>query len=592
MNFDKKTIIAIALIGLVLLFIQTDLYKDNFLPPPPVTEDAPDFKQSVMEESEKVIRQTEAEKQIVKTSQPSKGRETILSTLVEGQKGEDIVVENNLYRATFSTKGGGIRLWELEQYENQYQERVQLVGEDGFGNLGIKLPHGADTLDTSKLIFSATKSEIRITQKKSHESLEFLLDLGEGKRLKKTYTFFYDSYAIELQVEFINLNNFIEGFSYYLTWQSGMQSNESNLKLDMESSYGYAFQGDKEEFSISDEPEVETFDNSTDWVGIRTKYFATAVIPKKQGQSVKFYGDPVDVGQEVPLKKYAFDLQMPYDQSARKVDNFTVFLGPLDFDTVESFGVGLEEMMDLGWAPFRPFGKFVLWSFKLLHSFIPNYGLVIIIFSILIKILLFPLTKKSYQSMKQMQIMQPVIQEMNEKYKDDPKKKQAEMMKIYKDYGINPLGGCIPMVLQMPLLIALFNIFRSTIELRGAYFVGWITDLSLPDTVASLPFTIPMYGNKVNILPLVMGVTMFIQQKITMKDPKQKAMVYFMPLFLTLMFNSFPSGLNLYYALFNVLSIVQEKFIPYKVKSLEELKAAKAQKKKKPRRKYDYKKRN
>ncbi len=592
MNFDKKTIIAIALIGLVLLFIQTDFYKNNFLPPQPVTEETPALEQGAVEERGKIISQANSEKQLIQTPQSSQKTETVISPLEEGLPGENIVVENNLYKATFSTKGGGIRLWELEQYENQFQERVQLIGEDGFGNLGIKLPHGADTLDTSKHIFSSTKSEIKVTQKKSQESLEFTLDLGEGRLLKKIYTFFYDSYAIELQVEFINLNNFIEGFSYYLTWQSGMQSNEPNLKVDMESSFGYAFQGEKEEFSISDEAEVEFFDNSIDWVGIRTKYFATAVVPKKQGQSVRFYGEPVNVEQEVPLKKYAFDLQMPYDQSGRKVDNFTVFLGPLDFDTVESFGVGLEEMIDLGWAPFRPFGKFVLWSFKLLHGFIPNYGIVIILFSILIKVLLFPLTKKSYQSMKQMQIMQPVIQEMNEKYKDEPQKKQAEMMKIYKDYGINPLGGCIPMILQMPLLIALFNVFRSTIELRGAYFVGWITDLSLPDTVASLPFTIPMYGDKVNILPLVMGVTMFIQQKITMKDPKQKAMVYFMPAFLTLMFNSFPSGLNLYYALFNVLSIVQEKFIPYKVKSLEELKAAKSQKKKKRRQKFDYKNRN
>lgn len=592
MNFDKKTIIAIALIGLVLLFIQTDFYKNNFLPPQPVTEETPALEQGTVEERGKIISQANSEKQLIQTPQSSQKTETVISPLEEGLPGENIVVENNLYKATFSTKGGGIRLWELEQYENQFQERVQLIGEDGFGNLGIKLPHGADTLDTSKHIFSSTKSEIKVTQKKSQESLEFTLDLGEGRLLKKIYTFFYDSYAIELQVEFINLNNFIEGFSYYLTWQSGMQSNEPNLKVDMESSFGYAFQGEKEEFSISDEAEVEFFDNSIDWVGIRTKYFATAVVPKKQGQSVRFYGEPVNVEQEVPLKKYAFDLQMPYDQSGRKVDNFTVFLGPLDFDTVESFGVGLEEMIDLGWAPFRPFGKFVLWSFKLLHGFIPNYGIVIILFSILIKVLLFPLTKKSYQSMKQMQIMQPVIQEMNEKYKDEPQKKQAEMMKIYKDYGINPLGGCIPMILQMPLLIALFNVFRSTIELRGAYFVGWITDLSLPDTVASLPFTIPMYGDKVNILPLVMGITMFIQQKITMKDPKQKAMVYFMPAFLTLMFNSFPSGLNLYYALFNVLSIVQEKFIPYKVKSLEELKAAKSQKKKKRRQKFDYKNRN
>jgi len=143
----------------------------------------------------------------------------------------------------------------------------------------------------------------------------------------------------------------------------------------------------------------------------------------------------------------------------------------------------------------------------------------------------------------------------------------------------------------MPLLIALFNVFQSTIELRGAHFIWWITDLSRPDTIATLSFSIPMYGNTVNILPIFMGVTMFIQQKMTMKDPKQKAMVYFMPIFLTLLFNSFPSGLNLYYALFNLLSIIQEKFIPYKIKTLEELKQAQATKSKKRRVKFDYRRR-
>jgi len=248
-------------------------------------------------------------------------------------------------------------------------------------------------------------------------------------------------------------------------------------------------------------------------------------------------------------------------------------------------------MMDLGYAIFRPVGKVILWSFQLFHRFIPNYGLVIILFSILVKLVLFPLTRKSYQSMKEMQLLQPKMQEMNEKYKENPQKKQQEVMKMYQEYGINPLGGCIPMALQMPLLIALFSIFRSTIELRGASFIWWITDLSRPDTVAMLPFTVPFYGNTVNILPLFMGVTMFIQQKMTMQDPKQKAMVYMMPVFLTFLFNSFPSGLNLYYALFNLFSILQEKFLPYKIRTLEEMKASKASKKKRTRVKHDYRRR-
>jgi len=145
------------------------------------------------------------------------------------------------------------------------------------------------------------------------------------------------------------------------------------------------------------------------------------------------------------------------------------------------------KFVDLGWKVFRPFGKFILWSFRLLHTFIPNYGWVIVVFSILIKLALFPLTKKSTKSMKEMQALKPIMDELNEKYKDNPQKKQQEVMSLYKEYGVNPLGGCIPMLLQMPLLIALFSVFRTTIELRGASFIWWITDLARPDTVATLP---------------------------------------------------------------------------------------------------------
>ena len=166
--------------------------------------------------------------------------------------------------------------------------------------------------------------------------------------------------------------------------------------------------------------------------------------------------------------------------------------------------------------------------------------------------------------MQRMQTLQPRMTELKEKYGKDPQRMNKETMKLYKESGVNPLSGCLPTLLQMPLLWAIFIVFRNTIELRDAAFIWWIKDLSAPDTIFQLPFTIPFYGDLVNILPIFMGVTMFIQQKMTMKDPKQKAMVYFMPIFLTLIFNSFPSGLNLYYALFNLFSIIQQKWTPKK----------------------------
>jgi len=227
--------------------------------------------------------------------------------------------------------------------------------------------------------------------------------------------------------------------------------------------------------------------------------------------------------------------------------------------------VGLDQVMDFGWAFIRPISKGVLFALKSMHEYIPNYGLVLIVFSFLIKILVYPLTKKSYQSTAAMQLLQPEIAALREKYKNNSQKLNQATMKLYKERGVNPLGGCLPMLLQMPLLFALFVVFRTTIELRAEPFVWWIKDLSAPDTIFDLPFTVPIYGSQVAVLPMLMVVSMFIQQKLMsggIQQPQQKTMQYFMTGFFFLIFNSFPSGLNLYYTLFNVLTIAQQKFVP------------------------------
>jgi YidC/Oxa1 family membrane protein insertase len=220
-------------------------------------------------------------------------------------------------------------------------------------------------------------------------------------------------------------------------------------------------------------------------------------------------------------------------------------------------------MMNFGIAPIRPISKGVLWLLKFLHQFIPNYGVVLVLFSILVKILVYPLTKKSYKSTKEMQAIQPLVAELKEKHKKDPTKLNKATMALYKEHGVNPLGGCLPLLLQMPLLFALFQVFRSTIELRNAPFVFWINDLSSPDIIYHLPFSLPVYGGHIAVLPLIMGITMFLQQKMmpTQASGQQKFMSYFMTGFFILLFNNFPSGLNLYYTLFNVFTILQQKFL-------------------------------
>ena len=262
-------------------------------------------------------------------------------------------------------------------------------------------------------------------------------------------------------------------------------------------------------------------------------------------------------------------------------------MGPLVYKTLKSYDRNFEAIYDFG-SFFglkiitRPISEYVLLPlFSALHSVIPNYGFVIIVFSIIIKIVLYPLTKQSYKSMKRMQLLQPKIAEMKEKYKDDQQKVQKETMKLYSTYGINPAGGCLPMLLQMPILFALFAFFRVTIQIRHEPFIWWITDLSAPDIIYSLPFSIPLFGvDQISGLALLLGVTMFFQQKMSVRDPSQKALVYMMPIMFTFMFMGFSSGLNLYYFLFNLLSIMQQYYINNK-KDDSELVPVKDPKKKK-----------
>ena len=193
-----------------------------------------------------------------------------------------------------------------------------------------------------------------------------------------------------------------------------------------------------------------------------------------------------------------------------------------------------------------------------MYGIIPNYGVVVIVFAFLVKILLNPLTKKQFQSTKKMQALQPQIQSIKEKYKNDPQKLNRAQMALFKEKGVNPMGGCLPLLLQMPILISFFTVFRSTIEFRGAPFFAWITDLSSPDTITTIA------GLPINVLPFLMGITMFLQQKL-MATPgggnQQKMMMYFMNVFFLFLFYTFPSGLNLYYSVFNLLSIVQQKYL-------------------------------
>lgn len=377
-----------------------------------------------------------------------------------------------------------------------------------------------------------------------------------GTTVSKVLTFYADKYDFGITLK--ASDNVFK--SYDVVWKSGIANTEPNFDENMAFNYVYHSNVEETDYETVDDGEVlnESFSGALTWGAVRSKFFALAVAPIGSNfNNLQLSGYTKDVGEQVHQKIYGIKGTGEFSGKA----NFLVYFGPLKLDILESYELGFENLMDLGWWIVKPVTLFLLWFFTFLHGFIPNYGIMILVFAVLIKLVLYPLTHKSFESMEKMSRLQPEIQKLKEKYPDDQGKQSQETFKLYQKHGANPLGSCLPTVLQFPILIALYNVFRSTIDLRGEPFFGWITDLSQPDTIFQLPFIIPFYGDGVNVLPILMAATMFLQSSMTVVDPKQKAMIYVMPVFMLVIFNNFPSGLTWYYFLFNILSIAQQYWI-------------------------------
>ena len=464
-----------------------------------------------------------------------------------------------------------LKRWELKEYTTWDKKNlVQLVSDSRIGDLSLLFTTTeGKIINTSALYFSqhATFSS-KIISSGEEFTLEYILPVTETGKLVRRYIVKNGEYGFRTEQEFIELQNIVSDEKFQLAWERGIHYSEHNSVDESNNAKANGYSGGElTEIDASSNGDVpkSNFSGITEWVGTHTKYFGVALIPLQQKTVGGFLeGKHITTENKGMIEKYTVALKLPFKGTREEKSSVTVFLGPLKRSVLQSYNVELDKMLSLGWTWLvRPISEyFILPLFNGLHSIIPNYGIVLIIFAFIIKLLLHPLSKKSMHSMKKMQQLQPMLSELKEKYKDDPTKLNQATMRLYSDYGVNPAGGCLPLVLQMPILFALFAVFSSTIDLRHAEFFGWINDLSAPDVLFTLPFAIPLFNiQDVSGLAFMMGITMFVQQKQTVTDPRQKMMVWMMPVMMTLLFNSFPAGLNLYYFLFNILSIVQQWYI-------------------------------
>lgn len=485
------------------------------------------------------------------------------------QQEKIITVESEKVTMKFSNYGGGLKEYTIKNYDTWDKQPLQLVDWKQGKELHLLFTSKEGRLiNTKDLVFESPYSAGQVTDLNTDSTFKLVFTLIAGNdsadKIIKTYTFHKSIYEFDVDYRFTNPVRFIADNKYQVVWESSL--NLTEFRSDQEATYSEAFAymgGELETLDATKTGEQYKgdFNGTTDYVSLRTKYFGLFIIPMmRKGDGAYLAGFHEALKDNGVRENYSIAVKMEIKNDKVEESSFRILITPLDYNILKSYEQDLEKTMRFSLDFIvRPIAQYVILPvFLLLHKVIPSWGLVIIIFALLMKVVLNPLTKTQMNSMKKMSQLNPKITAIREKYKDDPVKANQQIMRLYKEEKINPAAGCLPMLLQLPILYALFGVFNSTIELRHASFL-WIKDLSAPDVILHLPFKIPLFGiDQISAIALLMGVTMFIQQKMTVTDPKQKAFVYIMPVMLTLLFFSFPAGLNLYYFMFNLFSIAQQ----------------------------------
>lgn len=497
------------------------------------------------------------------------------STIVGAAQGDErfIMVETDLYEARFSTKGATLVSFLLKEY-NKFDQvtPVQMVDTTRGGAISLFFTTPANhNVDTRAFYFDTDFSgdAIRLSQEGETANLTFTANVGQGA-IRQIYTFRQGSYEVDLTVEQDNPMSFATQEGYDLMWDGGVPFTEDNPTQEAIKTGAFARSGGEVEGVTLDKEgyEEKSLRGDVSWVGTKNQYFVAVVMPSGSTRGAELVGERFGESDSPDMtESYQSRLLMP-PPAQGQADEFVFYIGPMEVARVAQYEQGIYDMVDYGWDFFewmtRPIAKFVFIPlFSLLDDFIPNYGVIIIILAFLIKAAVYPLTKKSYRSMAQMRELQPRLEAIKEKFGDNPQKQQEATMKLYRESGVNPLGGCLPMFMQYPVIIALWQFLPQSIEIRQQGFL-WAHDLSAPDIILNLPFEIPLYGDFVAGFCLLMGISMVIQMRVQStpsSGPQQKMLMYMMPAMLFFIFNKWAAGLNLYYLCFNVLTAIQQRFI-------------------------------
>lgn len=580
---DKRTALAFVLMFVILLIWQTvwsppknqtdgDSDSDSLRVAqvsPPAKTSSPEFESRAQAQSEEAAEAAVTEEEYAE--------------LATSSEGPVVVLETDRYRAELDLVGGDLRSWELKQYHYKSGEDVQLIPERSLDVSGerahaLRIFTENRIYDLERVSFEVRgeglvptgdpRRPFRLVLDEDRPTAELVLTARVGSGTPFRLELFLDNASSSFDVRAVLDTPRTQLARLELAWPSGIANSEPDTTREYNEFKAVARVGDdKHQKKFNDLKKGDGskgragYQGTVAWAGVMSQYFTSFVdLPGSPLGSVRFDGD-------YTRRLQSFAVEAPLQTAEGPGLDYTVYMGALDYNRLKSIDPQLVELIDLGPSFFRPVTKLTLALLIFLHGLIPNYGWVIILLSVATKFLFYPLTKSSTRSMREMQLVQPELAKLKEKYKDDQQRQSSEMMKLYKEHGINPMAGCLPLLVQMPVFWALFTVLRKTIELRQEPFALWINDLSLPDVLFELPVTLPVLGSHFSLLPFLMAAGMWLQTKIGTPSgagtgegamaQQQRMMTTFMPLFMLFIFYNTPSGLVLYWLVNTILTIGQ-----------------------------------
>lgn len=531
------------------------------------------------------------------TQATPEGVETPLSpdlwTAVEERPDDTKVnVQTDNYSIVFNEKLAIAKRWQLNHFPDRTDTAntpLNLIPENALNCLALRFANSQIQLDALRAVWKADKSEIDITDGQDTATLTFITTIGDKLQVVKQFTFKPDTYFVDMAIAFQNISDqpLLMGGAelangYELQWGRGINADllphekrsGKRGRRGQEGAKAYIGEGKPERKLKADQAMATVL-----WAGMDSQYFSALMIPDPElAATYKLTETPqantaTDISVTAPTDTASLVLRSFYlEPQQKQMHTFRLYVGPKDDTILKSIEtpnapdnpLRLSKIIDFGFFWFIAWG--MLWIFKGLHAVFGNYGLAIILLTALVKLISYPFTRKAHNSMKKMQQLQPQLLELKEKYRDDPQKLNRATMRLYKENGVNPLGGCIPWLPQIPIFWALFALLGSAVELRGAPFLLWIDDLSAPDTLIELPFTIPLLVTEIDavrLLPIINGLTTWLQQKFVgnmtpTTDNMQAKLMQFMPLIFIFIFYNWASGFVLYWLCNNVFTIAQQ----------------------------------